>query len=145
MRLEINNLDGSPVKNSFLEMVARRTLEISGRAFLREKKILISAALVSGKEMKKLNLQHRRQNSATDVLSFAENVGIGRMKEKEKKEIFLGELVLCYDEIRKYARKEKLILRRELAKTFAHGILHLLGFRHGEKMFALQEKISADI
>ena len=30
----------------------------------------------------------------------------------------------------------------ELAYIFSHGILHLLGFEHGEKMFGLQEKIA---
>ena len=61
--------------------------------------------------------------------------------EKLDGELFLGELILCYDDIKEYAENESLELKEELSKVVAHGILHLLGFEHGEKMFAIQNKV----
>jgi probable rRNA maturation factor len=76
----------------------------------------------------------------TDVLSFAEFKNLKVIKTNKGKEIFLGEIILCYDDIKAYAKKNELKTEEELAKVFLHGILHLLGFRHGPKMFALQNK-----
>jgi rRNA maturation RNase YbeY len=58
-----------------------------------------------------------------------------------EKEIFLGEIVLCYNKIVRYSKKEKKKEKEEFAKIAAHGLLHLLGFNHGEKMFQIQESI----
>jgi probable rRNA maturation factor len=83
----------------------------------------------------------------TDALSFAEYKNIEEIKRAvdnplgDGQEIFLGELILCYDDIREYADSEGMKLEKELANVVSHGILHLLGFEHSEEMFALQEKI----
>jgi ssRNA-specific RNase YbeY (16S rRNA maturation enzyme) len=36
-------------------------------------------------------------------------------------------------------------LEKELANVISHGILHLLGFEHGEKMFAVQNKVASNL
>jgi probable rRNA maturation factor len=59
--------------------------------------------------------------------------------------LFLGELILCYDDIRQYADKEGVKVKKELAKVISHGILHLLGFEHGERMFSLQKEVAEKI
>jgi rRNA maturation RNase YbeY len=61
---------------------------------------------------------------------------------KLDEELFLGELILCYDDIKEYAQKEELDLEKEFAKVVSHGILHLLGFEHGEKMFAIEQSVA---
>ena len=66
---------------------------------------------------------------------------IEAIKAHKGKEIFLGEIILCYDDIKAYARKNGLSVKKELTRVFLHGILHLLGFRHGKAMFALQNKL----
>jgi len=141
INLEINNLAKSPVKKSFLEITIRKTLQEAGFAF-GTKNIVVSLALVSQSEIKKLNRQYRKINKATDILSFSEYKNAKEIKKDPARELFLGELILCYDEVKSYAQKQKIPVKKELAEVLAHGLLHLLGFRHGKKMFAIQKSIA---
>lgn len=146
--LEINNTTNSPVESGFFEAVAEKTLAEVKYDFLKDKKVGISLALVSPDEIKKLNKEYRQQDSVTDVLSFPEHASIEELKKaalkNQAEELFLGELILCYNDINEYAEKEGLNLKNELAKVFSHGILHLLGFSHGNDMFALQDVVADD-
>jgi probable rRNA maturation factor len=146
--LEINNTTESPVADIFFETVARKTLEKSGYDFLQNQKVEISLALVTEKEIKRLNKDYRQHNSVTDVLSFPEYQNGENIKKAVSKNntgsLFLGELILCYDDIWRYANNQGLKIEKELAEVFVHGILHLLGFGHGTKMFLLQQKIAEE-
>ena len=139
--LEINNKSQSPVAGAFLKNIFRETLEQSGYVFLSGQKISLSVALVSKGEIKKLNARWRKINKTTDVLSFSEYRNKGALEKAVEKEVFLGELVMCYDEIAGYSKKNKLSAKKEIANVFSHGILHLLGLRHGGKMFGIQDKV----
>lgn len=85
---------------------------------------------------KKLNLQYRKKNYATDVLSFAGD-----------RHQLLGELVLCPQVLKKQAKEHGLSYRDELTYMILHGILHLLGYDHerdqkqAKVMFTLQDSI----
>lgn len=140
--MEINNKSKSPIEGGFFSEVAEETLREIKLDFLKNKKIDLSLAIVSEKEIEKLNQEYRKIKKPTDVLSFPEFATQKKLKAQKEKELFLGEIILCYDDIKKYADKKKINLEEELAKVFAHGILHLLGMQHGKKMFALQEKIA---
>jgi len=142
INLEINNKAKSPIKDVFWSAIARKTLEEVNLDFLKEKEISVSLALVNEKEIQKLNKQLRKIDKSTDVLSFPEFPSLKELKKSQEPELFLGEIILCYDDIKKYVLSEKLDLKKELAKVFAHGILHLLGFQHGKVMFTRQEKIA---
>lgn len=141
LNLEINNQTKSPVKKRFFEDVIKKVFKEAGFEFLKNKTVSISIALVGEKEIKKLNRAYRKKNSVTDVLSFGEYKNQAGLKKEKSREIFLGELILCYNDIKKYAKKEGIVFKRELQKVAAHGVLHLLGLNHGKKMFAIQEKI----
>ena len=142
INLEINNLTKSPIKDAFWSAAAKKTFEEIKLAFLEKKEILVSVAIVSEKEIQKLNKQYRKFDQPTDVLSFPEFSSLKELKKNKEREVFLGEIILCYDDIKKYVDLEKLELKKELAKVFSHGILHLLGFQHGKVMFSKQEKVS---
>lgn len=142
INIEINNKAKSPIKDTFFSAVARKTLAEIKLAFLENKEISVSVAIVSEKEIQKLNKKWRKIDQSTDVLSFPEYPSLKEIKKQNETELFLGEIILCYDDIKKYALSEKLELKKELAKAFAHSILHLLGFQHGKTMFACQEKIA---
>ena len=96
-------------------------------------------------EIKKINKEYRKNDCATDVLSFPEFESIQELREASQKnakgELFLGELILCYDDIKDYSLSEGLELKKELARVISHGILHLVGFSHGKEMFEVQEEI----
>ncbi len=142
LSVEINNLAKDPIKKSFFVRVFKNTLAEVECDFLREKEISISVALVTPEEIKKLNRTYRRKNAVTDVLSFCEYKNQKSLREAVDKEIFLGELVLCYNDIEEYTLKNRKDFNRELAKVASHGLLHLLGFRHSPKMFLLQETVA---
>lgn len=89
-------------------------------------------------KMKRLNLEYRGKNKATDVLSFAVNDG-----EKIEKRgggsgvpMLLGDIFLCPG----YIIKNNVIkggspLREETAYLLIHGFMHLIGYDHDEDGF----------
>ncbi|MEA3272188.1 MAG: rRNA maturation RNase YbeY [Patescibacteria group bacterium] len=87
---------------------------------LKIQKASISVAIVDKKTIRKLNKKYRKKDEVTDVLSFEE----------------LNEIIIEESET-----KDK----KNLKKLLAHSILHLLGHRHGEKMFGLQKKICSKL
>lgn len=144
IEIDFNNISKSPIKKSFLEKIVLKTIARSGVLEFEEKKISLSFACVSKEEMKNLNKNYRKKNMPTDVLSFAEfknQKEIRKYFSKKRELAFLGEIILCYNDIADYCRKNKLDIKKETAKVISHGILHLLGFRHGKKMFKIQDGI----
>lgn len=145
LNLEINNVAQSPVADAFFVGVAEKTLAAAKYEFLADKEISLSLALVSKEEIRKLNGAYRKYDSVTDVLSFAEYENLAELQAAGKNPpeggLFLGELIICYDDIKEYCQENGIALEKELANVTAHGILHLLGFDHGDEMFGLQEKI----
>lgn len=94
---------------------------------------------VSSPEMRKLNRLYRGKDYATDVLSF-----------ESAEPTTVGELVICPAVIRGQAKRTGLSERGELGYMIVHGVLHLLGYDHGDKksevrMFALQDQIFAEL
>jgi probable rRNA maturation factor len=146
LKIEINNLAKSPIEKKLPKRIAKLAIEKSGYVFLHNKTIALSFAWVDEIEIKKINYAYRRKNKATNVLSFCEYEKLAELKNNSEKEIFLGEIILCYDYIEALAKKHSVseigALERELAKIIAHGVLHLLCFRHGKKMFAIQDACS---
>lgn len=141
IKIDFNNISGSPVeKQSILEIV-RETVEKSEIFGSEKKNISLSFAVVGFEEIKKLNKAYRNKNFPTDVLSFAEYKNSQEIKNDKTKDMFLGEIILCYNDIADYCRKNKLDIKKETAKVISHGVLHLLGFRHGKKMFKIQDEI----
>jgi len=148
LNLEINNATQSPIEDSFLVAVVEKIFAELNWDFFDGKDVIISLAFVAPGEIQKLNKDYRQHDDVTDILSFPEHHSQGEIKraveEAQGAELFLGELILCYDDIKKYVQKENIELSQELANVVSHGILHLLGFAHGEAMFALQERVKKD-
>ena len=97
--------------------------------------------------MHRINKQYRKKDKATDVLSFCEFEDIEKLKKTTDPELFLGELILCYNYIKESAREclSEIDLQKELARIIAHGVLHLLGYSHSQKMFAIQDAVKKEI
>ena len=143
--VEINNLSNCRIGEDFFISVIKEALKVSDYDFLREKKVSLSVALVKPEEIKQLNKKYRRKNSVTDVLSFAEYKNRASLTKVGEKEMFLGELILCYNDIKEYAKMNGQNVKRELALVVSHGLFHLLGFSHGKKMFQLQRIVAQRI
>ena len=99
----------------------------------REARGEVSIALVSDARMRTLNRSYRRQDYATDVLSFPSDVeppwpgesGVSHPAPRP-----LGDLVIATGVARRQARVARHSYQTELRVLALHGLLHLLGYDH---------------
>ncbi|MEY4617153.1 MAG: hypothetical protein RJB66_2113 [Pseudomonadota bacterium] len=110
--------------------------ELIKRKILGRRPQELTIVFMSSGPAKKLNLQFRNKNYATDVLSFDGGVpGV------------LGELVICPEVVKRQSIEHSLSFQQELGYMLLHGVLHLLGFDHERSkkearlMFELQDDI----
>ncbi|PIW92316.1 MAG: rRNA maturation RNase YbeY [Candidatus Nealsonbacteria bacterium CG_4_9_14_0_2_um_filter_37_38] len=122
--IEINNLTTNLVDEKFLKKVAGKVLEEESASW-RKKEAELSIALVGQGRIRELNKRYRGKNRATDVLVFPELKVV-----KAQKVQGLGEIIICFREVKKNAKKYKSSFEKELARVLIHGILHLLGYDH---------------
>ena len=85
------------------------------------KKYELSLTFIGEKRSKKFNKQYRGKDKPASILSFP----------LEKK---MGEIFITLTEIPKKTKELQMNKRDTLAYIFIHGLLHLKGFEHGEKM-----------
>jgi probable rRNA maturation factor len=144
--VEINNKTKEKISKRKVQAVFEKTVVLAlGKSF-DGKNFQLSLALVSEEEIRTLNRQYRKKDTATDVLSFAEYEGgqallLANLKIQGS-ETFLGELIICPVYVKKNALEDKETFDYAMTYIVSHGILHLLGFSHGKKMFALQRAVA---
>lgn len=94
-----------------------------------DKNLIVEVGVLNEDEIRNLNEEYRGKDESTDVLSFPMN--------PESFETMLGAIYFCPSIIeRKYDD-----LSFGFCYLFAHSLLHLVGYEHGEEMFRLQEEI----
>jgi len=143
--LEINRKKPGLPSKDFLEEVVFDIIKYSGYFFLESKKITISLASVSEEEIKKINKKYRGQDAVTDILSVSNYENKKDLLKETKTTVFLGELIICCDYIKKSASINNTVsalFKSELAEIISHGVLHLLAFHHGKKMFSIQDRVA---
>ena len=128
MLIETYNKVKSPIEKKKVDKLINAAID-----FLLEKAELkrssfaeLSIAFVDKKEIRKLNCQYRGKDETTDVLSFSYGKGLN------------GEIVLCYGIIKENSHEDGTDVELELGRNIIHGMLHILGYEHGEEMFKLQ-------
>ena len=87
----------------------------------------LSLVFIDEKEIHELNKTHRNVDSATDILSFP--------LDKNS-----GEIFICLSKTKEMAKEFDRSYENFLAFLFIHGLVHLLGFDHGDKMEKEEEK-----
>ena len=140
MKIEITNLTKSESDDDALLSVAEFALTFMGIHSDSE----LSMTLVDEVEMSELHVRWMDEPGATDVLSFP----MDEMKPHSAKQGpgMVGDIVLCPDFAARQAASAGHTLQSELELLTVHGILHLLGYDHGEEveretMFDLQEDL----
>lgn len=141
LEVELNDKIKSGMKKNFVFDAVEKAIKGSRSKFLEEKNISVSVAVVNAEEIRRLNRIYRKKDAVTDILSFSEHKSKAEFEAMGDRNIFLGELILCYNEIERYAREKNINLEKELTTVIAHGALHLLGFSHGRAMFGIQNKL----
>ncbi len=127
-----------------IEKIIRNILK---KSIMSEKKFLsknveISVLLTSSKKMIILNHKFRKKKKDTDILSFPNEKPNFYRKKLKKKNIYLGDLALSFN----YIKKQKIEFEEYLKKMLIHGFLHLIGYDHNnEKNYLKMEKVQNKI
>lgn len=116
------------------------TLALSEMPF-EGKTVRVGVATVSSAEMRKLNRSYRKKDAPTDVLSFPEYESMDAAGAETGETVTLGDIILSCDVVKAQAEEDGVSVERELAYLVSHGVLHLLGFEHGDKMFGIQDAV----
>lgn len=94
----------------------------------------VSVMITDSTQIKELNAQYRGRDEVTDVLSFALEAGGDFWPERPKGQPrLLGDIVIALDQLKLQAQEYGHSWQRELGFLVSHGLLHLLGYEHGEE------------
>lgn len=118
MQLEINNTTKNKINKKILAQAALifdKNFKIGDKA--------VSVAIVGDTAIKNLNKKYRNKDNITDVLSFS----------GDKNSEMFGEIIICYSQIKRQAKKLNVSVRDELIFIFIHGLLHLAGYDDNTK------------
>jgi probable rRNA maturation factor len=145
--VELRNESGSAVDEAALGAVARFVLSELGVHPQAE----LSVYLVDEPAMERLHELHLGEPGPTDVLAFGmDELSAGRADDDDEGSppVLLGDVILCPGVAAAQARQAGHSAAEELALLCTHGVLHLLGYDHGEpdeerQMFALQSDLLA--
>ena len=113
--VEVENRSGAEVDEAAAVELAQRVLAAEG---VDEGEL--GLAFVPPKESRALKQEHLGIDEATDVLSFPLD---GREELPEGLPRALGDLVICPQ-----------VVGDSWRQPLVHGLLHLLGYEHGEEM-----------
>jgi probable rRNA maturation factor len=89
----------------------------------------LSIAVVPVDEMAHLNEQYRGVDGPTDVLSFACDEPCAADSDEP---ITLGDVIIAPEVAEKQAAELGTTVEAELNLLLVHGVLHLLGYEHGD-------------
>lgn len=147
MSIELANESAIGVDETSIVAAARFALDRMGVSPLAE----LSVLLVELDVMADLHERWMDLEGPTDVMAFPmdELESARRPDAADMGPALLGDIVLCPAFAREQARKAGHSLLDELHLLTVHGVLHLLGYDHGEpaeerEMFTLQRRILTD-
>lgn len=121
LEIEVDNRSGLAVDEESALALARDVLAAEGVVDAE-----LGLAFVTEEDMRSLKARHLGLDEPTDVLSFPID-GLEPLPEGEPRA--LGDVVLC-----------PAVVRDEWRWPLVHGLLHLLGFEHGEAMDARERE-----
>jgi probable rRNA maturation factor len=111
MTIEVNNTTKFKISNKLVIKTAEKFL-----ASRRWTKKDVSIAFIGDAKMRQLNLQYRKKDKTTDVLSFS------------GEDNFLGEIIINPAQIKRQAKVNNNSFQAELIFILVHGLLHLAGY-----------------
>jgi len=154
MSVEIANESGIDVDESLLAGLARHVLDDMRVHPLAE----LSVLLVDEPAMTELHLRWMGEDGPTDVLAFPMDElrlpqpgsahGDHGSTDPDAAQTLLGDVVICPQVASAQAAEADHDMQDEIDLLCTHGILHLLGYDHGEPeehaaMFGLQDRLLA--
>jgi probable rRNA maturation factor len=137
------------VQENFREFITDDILTRAAETVLHECEVLDSPSLLiritDDEELKTLNQKYRGINKTTDVLSFPAD-----FTDPDLESRYLGDVVIAYSRAAEQAQNRGHFVEAEIQLLVVHGILHLLGYDHGdrkekEEMWSLQSRILEEL
>ena len=122
LRVIVSDGRGRPVRDGGLSRWLAAVAPVRARGE-------VAVALVTDGHIRKLNLQYRKKNASTDVLSFPAEPAT-RNPEPGTRHSELGDIVIATGTARRQARDAGHTYQAELRVLALHGLLHLLGYDH---------------
>jgi probable rRNA maturation factor len=146
--IEVCNESGVTVDESLLASVARFALE----AMRVNPAAELSILAVTSEVMSELHERWMEEPGPTDVMAFPMDDLVEESRRPDAPDLgpaLLGDVVLCPEFARAQARSAGHRLADELHLLTVHGVLHLLGYDHGDaeqerEMFGLQSRLLAE-
>lgn len=147
MAVYVANESGVEVDEHRLVALARHVLGVMGVDPLAE----LSVLLVDVAAMEQLHVRWMGEPGPTDVLAFPMDeldTPTGGPSDEVEEPALLGDVVLCPEVAAKQAPAAGHSVEEELHLLCTHGVLHLLGYDHGDpdqerEMFAVQARLLA--
>ena len=138
--MEISNRTDRPITGIDLEKIKSLADNLL-RDFYADELPDVSFSLVEAGEIRALNRRFRGIDDVTDILSFPSGNEIDLETGRE----FLGDLIICVQRAAEQAADGQHTLQDEISLLTIHGLLHLLGYDHGDadekaEMWALQDE-----
>jgi probable rRNA maturation factor len=124
VEVEVANRSGVAVNEHEAVRLVRRVLEAEGIADGE-----VGLAFVDDEEARALKLEHLGIDQTPDVLSFPID---GREELPAGVPRQLGDVVVCPE-----------VVGEDWREPLVHGLLHLLGYDHGDEMEAREEALRA--
>jgi probable rRNA maturation factor len=124
VEVEVANRSGIAVDEGVVAELARRVLRAEGVDDGE-----LGLLWVSADEARALKREHLGVDETPDVLSFPID---GREELSEGVPRQIGDVVICPE-----------VVGEDWREPLVHGLLHLLGYDHGEEMQAREEALSA--
>ncbi|MEZ5101253.1 MAG: rRNA maturation RNase YbeY [Thermoleophilia bacterium] len=124
IEIELDNRSGAEADEAAIEALCRHVLAAEGVA-----QGDLGVALVGPDEIRALKAEHLGIDEATDVLSFPID-GVEPLPEGVPRQ--LGDVVLCPQ-----------VVGEAWRHPLVHGLLHLLGYDHGDEMELREEELLA--
>lgn len=132
-----------------MELWARTSFEHVGYT----KDCEFTARFVEPAEVQELNATYRGKDKPTNVLTFPfeePDLPEEAEAEVESEGVYLGDLVICVDVLRKEAQEQQKTYIEHAAHLIVHGCLHLLGYDHitdeeAQEMEGLEVEILAKL
>ncbi len=140
------------IAEAFTTLLSEKQLRAVAEATLRHEQVSGQAAIVitDDEGIQELNRDFLGIDAPTDVLAFSaqEETEIFVMAPEEVE--YLGDVIVSYPQAVAQASEAGHPVERELALLVVHGLLHLLGYDHGEQeekaiMWARQEAILSSL
>lgn len=94
----------------------------------------VAVRLADDAEVRTLNAQYRGKDAPTNVLSFpmVQPDLIQTLGNSDDGEVLLGDIILAYETVAAEAAAKDIDVAAHATHLIAHGLLHLLGYDHGD-------------